>query len=139
MAMRGVPILLLLFAAWPRAAAAAPDPAPVRPPAIIPAPPDPLGDLAARQAAADAACRRVGFGDAILVCGRPARSGGGYRIPWVPEPGARVRLVAGEAPSATAAMSAGGCLRLCLEPVRVNIIQALRTLGRGLDRLLHPD
>lgn len=131
------PLAILLLAASLPAPAMA-EPAPARARTIIPAPPDPLGDLAARHAAAEAACRRAGLADQIIVCGRPAR-GGGYRIPWVPEPGARVRLVAGEAPSAMAAMGADRCLRLCYQPVMVDIGAAVRTLRRGLDRLLHPD
>jgi hypothetical protein len=128
--------ILLLAASLPAPVLA--EPAPARARAIIPAPPDPLGELAARRAAGEAACRRSGLADQIIVCGRPAR-GEGYRIPWVPEPGARVRLVAGEAPSAMSAMGAGGCIRLCYQPVMVDIGAAFRTLGRGLDRLLHPD
>lgn len=101
---------------------------------IVVAPPDPLGDIAARQRAEEARCQRDG-GDAIVVCGRPMRGGGGYRIPYEPEPGARVRLVAGEAPSAMAAMGAGGCLRLCEQPLMINLLNP-RSIVRGLDRIL---
>jgi len=31
------------------------------------------------------------------------------------------------------------CLRACYRPVMVPIIPMIRALGRGLDRLLHPD
>ena len=111
--------------------------------AIIPAPPDPLGDLAARRAVAERAdCRRGALADAIVVCGR-AVAGAGYRIPWEPEAGARVRLIAGEAPSAMTAMGAGGCLRLCQQPLMINLIGGDRSIvnaiGRGIERLLHPD
>jgi hypothetical protein len=123
--------LLLLLASSPAALAA---------PAIIPAPPDPLGDLAARRAAAGAHCLRDGEpADAIVVCGRPASAGAGYRVPWKPEPGARVRLVAGEAPSAMSAMGAGGCLRLCQQPLMIDVASAVRGIARGIDRILHPD
>lgn len=114
------------------------------PPAIVPAPPDPLGDIAARRAAADAAdpastaCRRGALPDAIVVCGR-AVAGGGYRVPWEPEPGARVRLIAGDAPSAMAAMGADRCIRLCLQPLMIDVGAAVRGLARGIDRILHPD
>jgi hypothetical protein len=124
--------LLLLLASSPAGLAA---------PAIIPAPPDPLGDLAVRRALADpadAACRRGALPDVIVVCGRVV-AGGGYRVPWEPEPGARVRLIAGEAPSAMAAMGADRCIRLCLQPLIVDVGSAVRGLARGIDRILHPD
>lgn len=101
---------------------------------IIVAPPDPLGDLAARRLADEARCREGG-GDAIIVCGRLARGGGGYRVPDRPEPGARVRLVAGELPSAMAAMGADSCLRLCERPVMINLLDP-DSIIRGLDRIL---
>lgn len=75
--------------------------------------------------------------DAIVVCART--DGARYRVPYDPPPGARRRLIAGEPPSARDAMGAGGCLRLCEQPVSVNIVGAVQALGRGLDRLLHPD
>ena len=125
--------------------AAASAPAFAQPSAIVPAPPDPLGDLAVRRALADpadAACRRGALADAIVVCGR-AVAGAGYRVPWEPEPGARVRLIAGEAPSAMTAMGAGGCLRLCEQPLMIDLIGGDRSIvnaiGRGIGRLLHPD
>ena len=75
--------------------------------------------------------------DAIVVCARTESER--YRIPFDPPPGERRRLIAGEPPSARDAMGAGGCLRLCEQPVSVNLVEAVRFLGRGLDRLLHPD
>jgi hypothetical protein len=100
---------------------------------IIAAPPDPLGDIAARRQADEERCR--GGADAIIVCGRLVRGGGGYRVPYQPEPGARVRLIAGEPPSAMAAMGAGGCLRLCEQPVMINLLDP-GSIVRGLDRIL---
>ena len=76
--------------------------------------------------------------DEIVVCGRPVQGGGGYRVPWAPEPGARVRLIAGEPPSATGAMGAGGCLRLCEQPVMLNLLDP-GSIARGLDRILGGD
>jgi hypothetical protein len=102
--------------------------------AIIVAPPDPLGDLAARRQV-DADRCRDGGSDAIVVCGRPLRGGGGYRIPYQPEPGARVRLVAGEVPSGMAARGADSCLRLCYQPVMINLLDP-GSIARGLDRIL---
>lgn len=76
-------------------------------------------------------------GDAIVVCGRIYNER--YRVPYDPPPGRRRRLIAGEPPSARDAMNAGGCLRLCEQPVTIDIVGAVQALGRGLDRLLHPD
>lgn len=101
---------------------------------IVAAPPNPLGDLAARRLADEARCRDGG-GDAIVVCGRLVRGGGGYRVPYEPEPGARVRLIAGEQPSGMAAMGADACLRLCERPVMINLLDP-GSIIRGLDRIL---
>jgi hypothetical protein len=46
-----------------------------------------------------------------------------------------VRLIAGEAPSAMAAMGAGGCLRLCEQPVMINLLDP-GSIIRGLDHIL---
>lgn len=98
------------------------------------APPDPLGDIARRQLTDEENCQR-GTADSVVVCGRLLRGGGGYRVIWAPEPGARVRLVAGEAPSAMAAMGADRCLRLCLQPVGINLLDP-GSVVRGIDRVL---
>jgi hypothetical protein len=101
---------------------------------IVAAPPDPLGDIAARRQADEERCRS-GTADAVIVCGRLARGGGGYRIPYQPEPGARERLIAGEPPPAMAAMGGDGCLRLCEQPVMINLLDP-GSIIRGLDRIL---
>jgi hypothetical protein len=77
--------------------------------------------------------------DAIVVCGRGNDSRMRLPLPVQPEPGARRRLIAGETRPAADAMAAGQCLRLCYQPVTIPIIPAIRALGSGLDRLLHPD
>src|SRR5207237_3429164 len=100
---------------------------------IIAAPPDPLGDIAAWRRAEEARCQS-GESDAIIVCGRLVQGGGGYRVPYRPEPGTRVRLIAGEPPSAMAAMAAGGCLRLCERRVMINLLDP-GSIVRGLDRV----
>jgi hypothetical protein len=47
-----------------------------------------------------------------------------------------VRLIAGEAPSATGAMvAADDCMRLCEQPVMVNLLDP-RSIARGIDRIL---
>jgi hypothetical protein len=107
------------------------------PPSIIAAPPDPLGDLAARRRTEEARCR-IGEDDGIIVCGRLVRRGGGYRIPYRPEPGARVRLIAGELPSATAAMSADHCIRLCPQPIMIDLLHP-SSIARAIDRILGGD
>ena len=107
---------------------------PPAPAAIIAAPADPLGDLARQRYLDDARCRD-GDSDAIVVCGRIVRGGGGYRIPYRPDPGARVRLIAGEVPSATSAMGGPGCLRLCYQPVMINLLDP-GSIVRGLDHIL---
>jgi hypothetical protein len=38
-----------------------------------------------------------------------------------------------------AALGAGGCLRLCHQPVQIDVIGAARALRRGIGRLLDPD
>jgi len=78
-------------------------------------------------------CRRDAAGDEIVVCGRTDDAR--MRVPYEPEPGARVRLIAGEVPSAMGALNAdrrpggGG----------IDVIGVVNALGRGLDRILHPD
>lgn len=101
---------------------------------IIAAPPDPLGDIAALRRMEEERCQR-GTLDTVTVCGRPVRRGGGYRVPHQPEPGARVRLIAGEPASPMAAMGADGCLRLCEQPVMINLLDP-GSIIRGLDRIL---
>lgn len=128
---------LTAIACWPGAAHAWPA-APIAIPGIISAPSDPLGEVARRVSLADSGCAITDSPDELVVCGR-RRIGGGLRIPDEPEPGARIRLTAGELPSAMAAMNAGGCLRLCHQPVMIDIIGTVRAVQRGLDRILHPD
>lgn len=67
----------------------------------------------------------------IIVCGTRLEEMSRYRVPYQPEPGARVR---GE-PSGSAAMSAGGCLRLCHQPATVNILAIPGAIKGAIDRL----
>ena len=83
--------------------------------------------------------RGEGTDDAIIVCGRGNDSRMRLPLPVQAEPGARRRLIAGETRPAADAMAADQCLRLCYQPVTIPIIPAIRALGSGLDRLLHPD
>jgi hypothetical protein len=52
-------------------------------------------------------CRRAREGDEIIVCGRSGRIPTGWPFPDEREPGAPVRLLPGEPPSAVAALGAG--------------------------------
>ena len=85
-------------------------------------------------------CPPGGEDEDIVVCGRGRGPGGseGYRIPYVPEPG-RIARLPGEAPTGRDALAADRCLRLCPQPVMIDVVGALRAVERGLDRLLHPD
>jgi hypothetical protein len=85
-------------------------------------------------------CPREAEGeDAIVVCGHSSDSLMRLPLRVGPEAGARHRLIAGEAPLARDAMDPDRCLRLCYQPVTIPIIPAIRALGSGLDRLLHPN
>ena len=125
-----------LAAAWPGGALAEPDPA-------ITA----EEMLAAYEARIHAAMGPVdGIGscprgdsadDAIVVCGR--NDDARMRLPLgsQPEEGARRRLIAGEAPSAVDALSVGQAC--CGGGGGINVIGLANALGRGVDRILHPD
>jgi hypothetical protein len=126
-----LPSLTALIAAWPAGALAEP--------------PGTTAEevLSAYQAQVDAVmrsgdsarrCPRDPGGEDIVVCARSDNAR--MRVPYEPEPGARVRLVAGEAPSSRDALGAGSC---CGGGGGLDVIAIGRTLGRGLDRLLHPD
>lgn len=81
-------------------------------------------------------CPRDGDGEDIVVCGRADDAA--MRVPYEPVPG-QVHHIAGDLPTGRDALAAGACLRLCPQPVMVDVIGALNALGRGLDRILHPD
>jgi hypothetical protein len=81
-------------------------------------------------------CPRDGDSDDIVVCGRIDDSR--MRVPYEPVPG-EVHRIAGDLPTGRDAMAAGQCLRLCPQPVMIDLIGAVRTIVRGVDRLLHPD
>jgi hypothetical protein len=126
-------ILILLAAAAPAGAHAAP--------ALRTAPPDPLGDIVRDAARSGRAVSRCDSDDpaGIVVCGRrTGRGAEGYRVPYVPVPG-EVHHIAGDLPTGGDAAGADGCLRLCEQPLSVDIIGTARAIGRGIERLLHPD
>jgi hypothetical protein len=127
--------ILLLGLAWPAAAAEPAPSAPATAEQMIAAyerwyeeATDGTGLRLARRCP-----REAGGEDAIIVCGR--NDDARMRVPYEPEPGARVRLIAGEAPSAVGALGAGGSPR----GGGVDVIALVNALGRGLDRILHPD
>lgn len=72
--------------------------------------------------------------DDIVVCGRTDSR---IRVPYEPVPG-QVHHIAGEMPSGRDALAADRCIRLCNGAVMIPIGPALKALGRGLERLLHP-
>jgi hypothetical protein len=83
-------------------------------------------------------CRRDAAADGeedIVVCGRTDSH---IRVPYEPVPG-QVHHIAGDVPSGRDALAADHCIRLCNVGVMIPILPAIEALGRGLDRLLHPD
>jgi hypothetical protein len=81
-----------------------------------------------------------GEGDEVVVCGSAVETRR-QALPFGsrPEPGARIGPVAGEPPSAMAALNAGQCISRCQSMVGVDVGSAVQAIGRGLGRLLHPD
>lgn len=131
------PALLLLAAAFamPDAAFAQDDPAP-----------EPNAEAVLRayheriERALGIHCVR-GQGDEVVVCGRSVETQR-QALPFgsQPEPGARIGPVAGEPPSAMAALNAPDqCISRCQSMVGVDVGSAIQAIGRGLGRLLHPD
>ncbi len=128
--MRPALLLLLLAAAWPGAAAAQPD-APG------------FEELMAAQqeqirrlVAAD--CRRDAPEGEIVVCGRSLDTERqALPLDAPPVPG-RIARLPGEAPTGMDALNAEYCLRLCNVGVKIDL-ETVRAIGRGIDRILHPD
>jgi len=85
--------------------------------------------------AAGRACPAGEGDEEIVVCGRDDSAS--YRVSYEPPAGERARLIAGEAPSAVEALGVGGAC--CGGAQGINVIALINTLGRGLDRILHPD
>jgi hypothetical protein len=126
-------LALFIASAWPGLAAAQ------AAPQVVAASADPLGEIALRSTWAGLDPTRCATSNAdVTVCGRRS-GGGGVRVPYEPEPGARVRPIAGEPPS----MGNMGCLRLCEQPLMVDLVGGKRDfmngIARGIGRLLHPD
>jgi len=126
--------LILLASAWPAAAFAEP-PAAATAEAALAAYDAEFGAVMAGARSARR-CPRTGDGEDIVVCGRAEDSA--MRVPYEPIPG-EVRHIAGDLPSGPGALAADGCLRLCPQPVMIDVIATVRALSRGLDRILHPD
>ena len=75
--------------------------------------------------------------DEITVCGR--RDDRGPRgplpaIPYAPEPGA-IRAGARAGGEQREAMANDQCIRLCSQPVQINIIRAIGDIARAVDNL----
>jgi len=121
---------ILCVAAWPGAALTQPPPATAEEAIAVY---DRWYEEVTDGAGGQRRCRRDAAGDEIVVCGRTDDSR--MRVPYEPEPGARVRLIAGEAPSAMGALNAGASPR----GGGIDVIAVFNALGRGLDRILHAD
>jgi hypothetical protein len=75
--------------------------------------------------------------DAIVVCGRSDDARMRLPLGSQPEEGARRRLIAGEPPSGLGALGVGRAC--CGGGGGINLIGIANALGRGADRILHPD
>lgn len=75
--------------------------------------------------------------DAIVVCGRNDDERMRLPLGSQPEEGARRRLIAGEPPSATGALTVGRAC--CGNGGGIDVIGLAGALVRGADRILHPD
>ena len=79
----------------------------------------------------DPRCAPGDDAEAIVVCGRrdPDDSGPkALRVPYVPEPG---RRVPGEV-----SFDGGGCMRLCHQPVQVDVFKVGRAIVKGVKNLV---
>jgi hypothetical protein len=132
------PILALipLAAAWPGAAMAEPE-AQVTAEEVIAAYEARIHAAMGPMEGARTCPRGEGDDDAIVVCGRSDDSRMRLPLGSQPEEGARRRLIAGEVPSATGALSVGRAC--CGGGGGLNVIGIANALGRGVGRILHPD
>ena len=82
-------------------------------------------------------CPSSGSADEIVVCGNRGDETQSARLPLPvePEPGARQRLIAGEPPSATAAMNGAPCISRCQGSVGVNLLAIPGFIGKVIERL----
>ena len=82
-------------------------------------------------------CPSSGSTDEIVVCGNREDGTQSARLPLPiePEPGARRRLVAGEPPSAAAAMNADPCISRCPGSVGVNLLAIPGFVAKVIERL----
>jgi len=79
-------------------------------------------------------CPRGG-GDEIVVCGNQGVSETQQYLPPLPtpsrEPGDRIK---GEAN-----FDGGGCIRLCHQPLKIDVIKAGKSIAKGIRRILGKD
>ena len=96
-------------------------PAPLAAQPILSAPPDPLGDIARRQALAGRYTGQRGCdpgeGEDIVIC---ARRGVDFRVPYEPVPGDRPTRAMGELPR-YGDLGSDDCHRLCNERVMIHL------------------
>lgn len=82
-------------------------------------------------------CPSGGSADEIVVCGNREDESrvGRLPLPVEPGPGASRGLIAGEPPSATAAMKADRCISRCPGSVGVNLLAIPGFIGKVVERL----
>lgn len=123
-----------LLALWP-APAAAQTSDPADPAALVEAQRREVRDVVSPR------CRSNDDPEAIVVCGRRddrGPQGPLSALPYAPEPGSiRPGDVAGG--EQRAALANDRCLRLCAQPVQIDIIGAVRGIGRAIERLRDDD
>jgi len=73
----------------------------------------------------------------VVVCGRRERFPQ-YRVPSA-DPALSNEPADRAGGEQMAALAGDICLRLCSQPLMIDVIGAARTIRRGIDRLLHPD
>jgi hypothetical protein len=90
--------------------------------------------------AGSGSCPAAGRGsdEEIVVCGRTHRQPERSPLPVSREPGEIVRH-AGEAAGTGDAMAGGGCIRACIQPVKVNPVQVILAVPKVLRHILHGD
>ena len=83
-------------------------------------------------------CPRSQDPEEIVVCARPKDAPDPDRppLPIGPEAGERVR---GDLPNGVASMNADSCLRLCPQPVQIDVCKAAKFMKNLADRIINGD
>lgn len=91
-----------------------------------------------RRFGSDPACAAGGAEDEVVVCGHRELHPDRLPLPIEREPGEVVRHV-GEPGSGGGALGAGGCDRLCEQPITFNPIKAAIAVPKIIRHILHGD